>query len=168
MQDLTPLDIQKQLFNRTFRGYAIDEVRAYLHVLAEEFEKLLKLSEHVGSENALLREEIGDYVDRERMLKDTLLSAQKVSEEIRDNAHREADIIVKEAELRAEKMISQAMQRVGELERIIQELKIERKSMRNKLQTTLNLFDQMIQLDMEQEASELPIAQMIRKQSSAQ
>ena len=163
MQDLTPLDIQKQMFNRAFRGYALDEVRAYLHLIAEEFEKLLKEQERLASENVVLREEVGDYVDRERMLKDTLLSAQKVSEEIRANAHKEADLIVKDAELRAERAIQQAMQRVGELERAIQELRMERKSLRNKLQATIGLFGQMIELDAEQEANDLPITQMLRK-----
>lgn len=165
MQDLTPLDVQKQVFNTSFRGYSVNEVRAYLHLLAEELESLLKERGRLASENAVLREEVNDYQDRERMLKDTLLSAQKVSEEIRENAHKEAEIIVKEAELRAEKVLSQAMQRVGELEKNIQELRLERKSMRHKLQSTLGMFEQMIQLDMEQEANEFSVMQMYRKTS---
>lgn len=165
MQDLTPLDIQKQTFNTTFRGYSVDEVRAYLHLIAEELERLLKESEKLSSENVLLREEVSDYRDRERMLKDTLLSAQRVSEEIRNNADKEAEIIVKEAELRSEKMIGQAMARVGDIERAIQDLKIERKALRNKVQSTLTMFEQMVALDAEQEASDLPMTQMYRKSS---
>lgn len=167
MHDLTPLDIQKQTFNTTFRGYSVNEVRGYLHLLAEELERLLKERERLGSENTLLREEVADYKDRERMLKDTLLSAQRVSEEIRTNAEREAEIIVKEAELHSEKMISQAMERVGEIERAIQDLKIERKALRNKLQATLGMFEQMIALDAEQEATDRPMTQMYRKSSGS-
>lgn len=165
MQDISPLDIQKQTFNATFRGYSVNEVRAYLHLLAEELEHLLKQSEKFSSENTLLREEVADYKDRERMLKDTLLSAQRVSEEMRNNAEKEAEIIVKEAELRAEKMIGQAMERAGEIERAIQDLKIERKALRNKLQSTLGIFEQMVALDAEEEANDLPMAHLYRKSS---
>lgn len=165
MQDLTPLDVQKQVFNRSLRGYSIAEVRAYLHLIAEELERLLKENDRMSSENAMLREEVRDYHDRERMLKDTLLAAQKVSEEIRENAQKEAEIVMKDAELRAEKIVSQAMHRVGELERTIQELRLERKSVRSKLATTLGLFEQVIQLDAEQEANELSVMQMYRKSS---
>lgn len=166
MADLTPLEVQKQSFSRTMRGYSLDEVRAYLHLVAEEMERLLKQFELLSRENVLLRDEIADHNDRERILKDTLLSAQRVSEEIKSNAEKEAELIIKDAELLSEKMISQAMARVGDLETVIQELKIERKAARNKVRTVLDTFQQMLELDEEQEAREHPITQLHRKLSS--
>ena len=103
MQELTPLDIQKQMFTRNMRGFAIDEVRAYLHVVAEELERLLKDRERLFTENKLLREELQEYNERESILKDTLLSAQRVSEDLRETARRESEMIVKDAEVRAER-----------------------------------------------------------------
>jgi cell division initiation protein len=167
MQNLTPLDIQKQQFQRSFRGYHVDEIRAYLHLVAEEVERLLKETERLTLENGALREEMSDYSERERILKDTLLSAQKVSEEMRLNARKEADMIVKDAEIRADRLMNHAMVRVGELERSIQDLKIERKAARNKLQSILETFQQLLLLDAEQEASDLPITQIHRKASEA-
>ncbi len=163
MADLSPLEVQKQDFPRTMRGYSTDEVRAYLHLVAEEMEELLKQVELLGRENKILREEIGEHNQRERILKDTLLSAQRVSEELKANAEKEGELIIKDAELVAEKMISQAMARVGELETVIQELKIERKAARNKVRTVLDTFQQMLELDVEQEAQEYPITQLHRK-----
>lgn len=163
MQQLTPLEIQKQDFTRGFKGYAVDEVRSYLHLIAEEMEHLLKEMDRIARENGRMREELADHSEREKILKDTLLSAQKVSEEVRQNARKEAELIVKDAELLAERMTQQALSRVADLQRTIGDLKLERKTMRNKLQSTIDTFQQMLMLDVEQEANELPITHIFRK-----
>lgn len=166
--NLTPLDIQKQTFSRGFKGYNIDEVRAYLHLIAEEIERLVRDVDRLARENAMLREDLDDHSQRERILKDTLMSAQKVSEDVRATARKEAELIVKDAELLSERLIAQAMDRVADLERSIQDLKVQRKSTRNKLQGTLDTVQQMLELDAEEEANEQPITTMFRanKQSS--
>ena len=160
--DLTPLDIQKQTFSRNLKGFNPDEVRAYLHLVAEEVERLLRDLDRLARENAMLREDLDDHSQREQILKDTLLSAQKVSEEVRATARKEAELIVKDAELLSERLIGQAMQRVADLERAIQDLKIERKMARNKLQSTLDTVQQLVMLDAEEEANEQPITSMFR------
>ncbi|HVR40111.1 MAG TPA: DivIVA domain-containing protein [Thermoanaerobaculia bacterium] len=165
MQNLTPLEIQKQTFSKSIKGYNPDEVRAYLHLVAEEIERLVRDNDRYMRENAVLREDLEDHSNRERILKDTLLSAQKVAEDLTTNARKEAELIVKDAELLAERLVSQAMQRVGDLERAIQDLKLERKGARNKLQATLDTIQQMVTLDAEQEAHELPITSMFSKRS---
>jgi cell division initiation protein len=110
----------------------------------------------------MLREELEEHNARERILKDTLLSAQKVSEDVKANAHKEAELIVKDAELLSDRLTSQAMSRVGDLERAIQDLKIERRGNRNKLQSMLDTMQQLVMLDAEQEANEQPITAMFR------
>lgn len=161
--NFTPLEIQKQTFSRSFKGYNADEVRAYLHLVAEEIERLLRDVDRLARENAMLREDLDDHSNREKILKDTLLSAQKVSEEVRANALKEAELIVKDAELLSDRLTSQAMERVAELERTIQDLKIERRVSRNKLHTMLDGVQQLIALDAEQEATEEPVTSMFRK-----
>lgn len=163
MQNLSPLEIQKQQFQRSWRGFHVDEVRAFLHLIAEEMELLLKETERLSQENNALREEMSDYSERERILKDTLLSAQKVAEDMRLNARKESEMIVKDAEIRADRLMNQAMQRMGDLERAIQDLKIERKSMRSKLQGVIETFQQLLLLDAEEEANDFPITQIHRK-----
>ncbi|MFN2441843.1 MAG: DivIVA domain-containing protein [Thermoanaerobaculia bacterium] len=163
MMDLTPLEIQKQTFGKTMRGYDADEVRGYLHVVAEEIERLLKDVDRLERENRMLREQVAEQADREHILKDTLLSAQKVSEELKINARKEAELIVKDAELLSERIMAQAMARVGDIERKIQDLKLTRREIRNKVQSSLDTFEQMVQLDQEQEATELPITQLYRR-----
>jgi len=165
MQSLTPLEIQKQTFSRILKGYNPDEVRGYLSLVAEEIERLLRDVDRLTRENAMLREDLDDHSQRERILKDTLLSAQKVSEDVKANARKEAELIVKDAELLAERVVAQAMMRVSDLERAIQDLKLERVGARNKLQSTLDTVQQMLALDAEEEAGEQPITALFRKRN---
>ena len=144
------------------KGFDPQEVRAYLQLIAEEIERLVKDVDRLARENAMLRDDLDDHNQRERILKDTLLSAQKVSEEVKSNARKEAELIVKDAELLSERLVSQAMSRVADLERTIQDLKVERRGARNKLEATLDTIQQLLMLDAEQEANELPITSMHR------
>jgi cell division initiation protein len=160
--NLTPLDIQKQTFARALKGFNTDEVRAYLQLIAEEIERLVRDADRLSRENAMLREDLDEHNARERILKDTLLSAQKVSEDVKANAHKEAELIVKDAELLSERLTAQAMSRLADLERTIQDLKMERKMARNKLQTTIDTIQQLLMLDVEQEANEMPITSMFK------
>ncbi|HSP13292.1 MAG TPA: DivIVA domain-containing protein [Thermoanaerobaculia bacterium] len=165
--NLTPLDIQKQTFSRSLKGYNPDEVRAYLHLIAEEIESLVRDVDRLARENAMLRDDLEDHSQRERILKDTLLSAQKVSEEVRATARKEAELIVKDAELLSERLIGQAMDRVGDLERAITDMKVQRKATRNKVQGILDTVQQLLMLDIEEEANEQPITTMFRANKSS-
>lgn len=162
MHNLTPLDIQRQTFSRALKGYNTEEVRAYLQLIAEEIERLVRDLDRLSRENGMLREDLDEHNARERILKDTLLSAQKVSEDVKANAQKEAELIVKDAELLSERLTAQAMSRLADLERTIQDLKMERKMARNKLQTTIDTIQQLLMLDVEQEANEMPITSMFR------
>jgi cell division initiation protein len=166
MHNLSALEIQKQTFSRAIKGYNHDEVRAYLHLVAEEIERLVRENDRMTREIFVLREDLEDHSNRERILKDTLLSAQKVAEDLTSNARKEAELIVKDAELLAERLIGQAMQRVADLEKAIGDLKIERRAARNKLQATLDTIQQMVVLDAEEEANEMPLTSLFRQRSS--
>ena len=166
MQDLSPLEIQKQTFAQSFRGYRAEDVRSYLQIVAEEIERLVKEVDRLTRENSHLREDLEDHTQRERILKDTLLSAQKVSEEMKANAHKEAELIVKDAELLAERVVSQAMDRVSDLEKVIIELKVERKQARTRLRNSLQTIQQIIELDEEHESTEQPITSIFRANNS--
>ncbi|MEO8378769.1 MAG: DivIVA domain-containing protein [Acidobacteriota bacterium] len=167
MQNLTPLEIQKQTFSRALKGYSPDDVRAYLHLVAEEIERLLRENDRLGRDVTELREDIEDHTNRERILKDTLLSAQKVAEDLTANARKEAELIVKDAELLAERVVGQALQRVADLERAIADLKMERRAARNKLTTTIDMIQQLILLDAEEEANDQPITALFRQRQSS-
>src|SRR2546423_9038422 len=150
--DLQVLDGPLQVCHAR-HGLRGQPLREQLRVLDDQLRFLLRVRLHVLGH--LLRGE-------QRILEDALarvvlveLFAQKVSEDVKANAQKEAELIVKDAELLSERLTSQAMSRVADLERSIQDLKIERKSARNKLQGTIDTVQQLLMLDAEQEANEM-------------
>ena len=120
---LTPLDIQQKRFSRSLRGYDRDEVEAFLAQAASAFEDLVKELHSLREELARRDEEIAAHRDLERTLQETLVTAQRASEEIRESARKEGEIAIGEAELQAEKIVQGAHQRFLRIVDDIQEMK---------------------------------------------
>jgi cell division initiation protein len=124
---LTPLDIQQQRFRTRFGG-GLDkaEVDAFLTLVASEMEKAIRDNTELREEQRATRRMLEDYRSRESALKETMITAQRVTEEIKRAAEKEADIIVGRAELDAERILERAQERLTELLRDISELKRQR------------------------------------------
>ncbi len=124
--NITPLDITQKQFRKVFRGLDPEEVEAFLGLVAVEFEALLKDVTVLREDNQRKAEEIVEYKGRERALQETLVTAQKASEEIRDAARKEAEITISDAELQAEKIVQAAHSRFLRIVDDINELKRQR------------------------------------------
>ena len=124
--NITPLDITQKHFRRVLRGFDREEVEAFLGLVAVEFEALVKEAMALRDETARLREEVAEHRSRERALQETLVTAQKASEEIRDAARKEAEIALSEAELQAERIVQGAHQRFLRIVDDIHEMKRQR------------------------------------------
>ena len=124
---LTPLDIQQQRFRTRFGG-GLDkaEVDAFLNLVAGELEKVVRENTELREEQRATRRLLDDYRSREDALKETMITAQKVTEDIKRVAEKEAAIIVGRAELDAERMLERAQERLTELLQDIAELKRQR------------------------------------------
>lgn len=120
---ITPLDIQKHRFRLKLRGYDPDEVRTFLLSFAEQYEMVVRENNQYREQVALLREQVREHEDRERVLKDTLIAAQAAADGLRAAGRREAEVVVKEAEFKAEKMMEVARERIGRYEGRLAELK---------------------------------------------
>jgi cell division initiation protein len=105
---ITPLDITQKTFRRAFRGLDRQEVEAFLALVASEVEALAKDTQTLREDARRMQEEISDLRSRERTLQETMITAQKACEEIRDAARKEAEITLSEAELQAEKIVQSA------------------------------------------------------------
>jgi cell division initiation protein len=112
---LSPLDIKNQQFSRSFRGFNPDAVNSFLNLLANELEELIRQN----SDNAIrikgLEEQLENYAKIERSINETLLLAQQTASEVSQNAQKKADVIVKEATLRAEQEAAEVRERIGML-----------------------------------------------------
>jgi cell division initiation protein len=123
---LTPLDIQQQRFRTGFRGYDTQEVEAFLEQAANAFEDLQRENHRLNDEIKKLQAEMDEYKRREGTIKRALLHSQKVLDQMQENARRQADVIVAEAETQAAKLIQQAQNRLTQLQENISELKRQR------------------------------------------
>jgi cell division initiation protein len=134
---LTPLDIKKQEFKRTMRGYDPEEVNAFLEMVAEEFETLQREKNRLDDETLKLRTQLHDYQEVERTLKQTLMNAQESMQVSRDNSKREADLVLREAELRAEKIVDDARRRLAELKNELLVVRAQKDSFARRLRHLL-------------------------------
>lgn len=105
---ITPLDITQKRFPRTLRGYDRQEVEAFLSLVASEFEELVREVQALRSDVSRMDEEIAEHRSRERALQETMVTAQKACEDIRESARKEAEITLAEAELQGEKIVQGA------------------------------------------------------------
>lgn len=154
---LTPLDIQQKQFTQKLRGVDPHEVRQFLQLCADELEDLVRetmdLREELRARDTLLAE----LRERERSLQDALVSAQKVASELKDQARKEADIVVADAELQAERIVQEAYVKRSELLADIADLRRERVSfssrIRSAVEAQLKLLETFEEAEREEERS---------------
>lgn len=150
---LTPLEIQKMRFPQRMRGADVQEVTAFLGLVAEELAARLADLERLATENAGLRARVQEAEERERTLQEMLVRAQKLSDEIAASAQRDAQLVRREAELAADRMLSQAIEQATHLEARISELVVARKELHGKCKAALELFGKLLEADIEEERS---------------
>jgi len=143
---LTPLDIRKQTFKKKPMG-GLDpaEVQAFLEMVAGEFEELVRENTSLAERMQGLDGKIDDYRRMEKTLQDTLMSAQKTSDELRDNAERRGELFIKEAQFKADQIIGEARARLMDLQRQIADLKNVRSSYLAKLRSLVDSHLDMLQ-----------------------
>jgi cell division initiation protein len=134
---LTPLDIKKQEFKRTLRGYDPMEVDAFLEMVADEYEATLREKNRLSDEVVQLRTQLRDYQEVEKTLKRTLMTAEQTIAESRENSRREAEMIVREAELKAERILDSAKKRLAELKNELQIIRAQKASFARRLRHLL-------------------------------
>ncbi len=142
---ITPLDVTQKTFAKSLRGVDRQEVQEFLSLVASEIEALSRETQSLRDENRRKDEELAELRSRERALQETMITAQKACEEIRESARKEAEITLAEAELQAEKIVQSAHQRyvrsvddIGEVKR--QRVQLEA-SLRALLHGHLKLLD---------------------------
>lgn len=141
---LTPLDIHNKEFKRSFRGYNEDEIDEFLDKVVKDYEQLyrdnLELKENIDR----LKSKVEHFQHLENTLHNTLVVAQETAEEVKLNAKKEADLIVKEAKISGQKLIDEATekvrQRIAEYEELEQQSQVYRTKMRTLILTQLELL----------------------------
>ena len=144
---LTPIDIQQMKFKVSMRGYDRREVDRFL-------EELSRTVEELNRDNASLREKLAS-VERqgaelkkaEATLMQTLVSTQSLVEELKRNAHQEAELIIKEAEVKAGELMRDARLEVTAARKDVSELRKERLLAIERLRSTLRTFERVLEIE---------------------
>lgn len=148
---ITPLSIRKVVFKTRIKGLDPVEVEDYLNLVSEELARVLQEADRLRRERQELTERLEVGATRERALQETLLQVQRMSDEILGNARREAQLMVREAEHTADKIVGQAMDHITRLESKMAELRQHRRELQARCRANVDMFSRLLEEDIEEE-----------------
>ena len=155
---MTPLDMQNHRFPTRWKGYDPAEVDGFLELLAQDYESLVHEVEFLRETVRNLEGRVSELQANEGVLRETLITAQGMSEDLKKTAAKEAEITLGEAEVRAEKVLDAAHRRAAKLAEDIREMKALRSrlagAVRETIETHLALLEGLGAPDPEDTAEE--------------
>jgi cell division initiation protein len=132
---ITPLDVRKQEFRRVVRGLDADEVYAFLTTVADEYEACLSDNKQLREKVIDLDEKVSEYRNMETTLRDTLLTAERVMSEARQNARKEAELILRDATMKANGQTAHISAEVEAIKNQLRQLRGQRDAFLARLQS---------------------------------
>jgi len=141
----SPMDLQLQRFGTKFKGYNPDEVKRFLESVSEDFQLIIKENNMLKEKLIKKERDLVNLRDNEKMLQDTLVAAQQASEGLKNTAKKEREVIIAEAEVKADMILNDANLRLAQLLDQIRDLKREKvqfeTSLKRIIESHLKLLD---------------------------
>lgn len=150
---ISPMDVRQQRFRTALRGYDRTEVVAFLTEAADDYEQAMREIDRLRSDLMRMEALLGEHRLRENNLRDTLLTAQRVSGELKEAAQTEAKLIVREAQGRADLLLQKTQNRLEELEHDVNEMKLRRRDAEGALESTIQALYRALEFVRDQEQS---------------
>ncbi|MDF2721889.1 MAG: DivIVA family protein [Paenibacillus sp.] len=144
---LTPLDIHNKEFGRRLRGYDEDDVNEFLDQIIKDFEMYIRENKELQSQVAALQERLDHFANIEETLSKTIIVAQEAADELRSNSKKEAQLIIKEAEKNADRIINESLVKSRKVSLEIDELKKQASIYRTRFKTLVEAQLEMLQND---------------------
>jgi len=144
---ITPLDIQQQQFKIRLRGFDQRDVESFLELVRNEFEELIKENNSLKDELRRKNEQVAKYQDNEQILKETMITAQKITKDVKTNAIKESEVIVAEARLKAQEVLNSAQLRSMEIIEEIKELKRQKIQFESNLRANIETHLKMLEAE---------------------
>lgn len=145
MATLTPLDIMNKEFRKSIRGYSEEEVDSFLEQVGRDFERLYRENLDIKEQLQQKDSQIQQYRQLEETLQNTLVLAQKSSEDLKRNAEKEAELVLREAQAKADQLLAQAQKRLEwflkDYEAMQRQVQVQRTQLRSFLKAQLDLVD---------------------------
>lgn len=146
---ISPLDLRHVQFRRSLRGLDPVEVSRFLDLVRVEMESLRQENQALKDELQQALRRLSEFREKEGMLRDALMTAQRVGDDLRANAEREADLLVGDAELKASKLVGEAMHRVQQLRSEILDLRHQKAALREGIRHLIAQAGNWVDLDEE-------------------
>ena len=154
---ITPMDIRQQQFTvKMFRGFDTQEVDTFLEDLAADYEALLKENSLLKEQLQALEERARSLEEREKALQGALVTTQRLAEEMKDQARREASVIIREAEVQADRIIEASRAAEGKLQSDLIALKRTRRQLAEGLRSTVEMYQRLLEQDLKANAGDEP------------
>ena len=134
---IAPLDLRQQRFRTAVRGFDRTEVVAFLTEAADDYEHALREIDRLRQDLLRMEALLSEHRERETNLRNTLLTAQRLADEVKTAAENEAKMVVREAEGRADLIVQKAGVRLDEIERDITELRLRRRDVEGSLESSI-------------------------------
>ena len=144
---ISPLDIQHQKFRIIFRGYDSRDVDSFMELIYNEFEDLIKEKDDLKTELKDKTNLTDELLEREKTIKETMMTAQQVTQDMKSNAKKEADLIKSEAEIQGENIINNAHKRLAALLDDITEVKRQKAQFIASLRGLVDTHGKMLEVD---------------------
>ncbi|HEY9577510.1 MAG TPA: DivIVA domain-containing protein, partial [Pseudobacillus sp.] len=129
---LTPLDIHNKEFSRGFRGYDEDEVNSFLNQIIKDYELIIREKKELEDQLNSQSERLGYFSNIEETLNKSIVIAQETAEEVKRNAHKEAKLLIREAEKNADRIVNESLAKARKIAIEIEELKKQSKVFRTR------------------------------------
>ena len=152
--NVSPLDLRQQRFRSAFRGFDKVEVTAFLAAVADDYEQALRDTDKMRQDMLRMEAIINEHRESEKTLKTTLITAQKLADEIKAHAEHEAQRLLREAEGRTELLLDNAQARLDAVQREIDSLKLKRKDVETSIEATIQTLRHTLDFVHEQDARE--------------
>lgn len=154
MMKLTPLDIQQMRFPTRLRGYDRKEVDQFLEVVTNAYEEVLREDQVLRDQLSGLERQVSEWRQKEETISQAVVATQDVVKDLKQNAGREAELIVKEAELRAETVVRDAHVQVAVMEGELVYLRKQRLVAIERIRGVMQVFQTVLDTEDEECASE--------------
>ena len=151
---LTAMDIENQEFRRKLNGYDSEEVTLFMRTVAEEVERLTLQNDELQMVCSRLREQVDEFRTREQLLQETLVTAQRMAEDVKGQAKAEADLMVKQARLQSERALQESQDQLARLESEIARCKLEKDLFQKRLRCTIEEHMALLEQRREQDVEE--------------
>ena len=151
---VSPLDLRQLRFRAAFRGYDRAEVAALLAEVADDYEFALREVDNLRQEVTKMEALLAQHRDHERDLRNTMITAQRLSDDIRANAEAQAKQVIREAEGRSDLLLQKTQARLEDVQREIDGMKLKRREVENSLESSISTLRSTLDFIREQEQRE--------------